>query len=349
MKNFFLYLLILCFYSSAHALLEPLTEVFCLAQTALWLNDTTLAVGKWDGTLTIFNFNETLTLAQVLTPPHKEGVTAIEKLDHDCFISSDGPSTLAFWIKEKKEGYRLHASYCFDETYGSIDSALFHKAAATPQLITGHSNGYLLIWSYLNHTLHLENVIDLRSNQPIDSPYPLLNIRKIVPWKNGIVITGSEEGDLCMVDCNSCQLLYRQRYNPNAKRGINDLAISNDLLLLANCSLGPSDQNLWLYRIEKDRFIYLDATHLIADRSRQQVFNFNVALLSNQNNTYFLSSTGENLIWHGVIENESFKKMKFQKNSLNGGAVLAVHPSKKYCASINYNVKILKITVDEFR
>jgi len=74
--------------------------------------------------------------------------------------------------------------------------------------------------------------MNLQSNHPVESPYKLWNIRSILPWQEGIVITASEDGDLCMIDLFEGKILHRQRYNENAKRGINHIFFSKDYLLL---------------------------------------------------------------------------------------------------------------------
>ena len=46
-------------------------------------------------------------------------------------------------------------------------------------------------------------VIDIRSPDPVPSPYRLWNIRAVVPRRDQIVVTGAEDGDLCLVGVSS--------------------------------------------------------------------------------------------------------------------------------------------------
>lgn len=57
-----------------------------------------------------------------------------------------------------------------------------------------------------------EGMIDIRSSDPIHSPYPLKNIRGVVHWRNGIVITGAEDGDLCLVDFVAGKVIFSMVY-----------------------------------------------------------------------------------------------------------------------------------------
>jgi len=108
--------------STSSFTIEPTTELYCLAQAATWLDEETIAVGKWDGTITIFKYTTKLSIEQALVPPHKAPVTALVGIGDHCFISSDGPSSLAAWIREKDQHYVLSQTYPFNENYGTVDS-----------------------------------------------------------------------------------------------------------------------------------------------------------------------------------------------------------------------------------
>lgn len=136
------------------------------------------------------------------------------------------------------------------------------------------------------------------------------------------MITASEDGNLSIVDYLNNQLLHQQKYNENAKRGINDIAIAGNFLLLSNCSVGPYDKNLWLYKVKNNTFTYLDSINLVADKSKSQVFSFSVGLITGEQNDYFMCSTGESLLWYGIIKDDRFGKFCFAENSLKGGAAL---------------------------
>lgn len=83
-----------------------------------------------------------------------------------------------------------------------------------------------------------------------------------MPWRDGIVITAAEDGDLCLVDVASMRVVHRQRYNPDAQPGLNGLALHGDLLLATNCTVGTGERNLWLYRINRAGLTLLDSRYV---------------------------------------------------------------------------------------
>jgi hypothetical protein len=92
----------------------------------------------------------------------------------------------------------------------------------------------------------------VRSPNPIPSPFPIKNIRGVERWEPGYVVTGSEDGDICLVKVVEGSAAARMRYNATAQRGVNDIDTCGDYLVPANCSVGPDDKNLRLYRIHGD-------------------------------------------------------------------------------------------------
>lgn len=149
-----------------------------------------------------------------------------------------------------------------------------------------------------------------------------------------------------MIDVLKGTIVHRQKYNEDAKRGINHIFILGDYLLLSNCSVGPSDRNLWLYRIEKNQFVYLDSKNLVSNENLEQVFSFDVASVFNGDNIYFFCSTEEGLLWLGQIENESLHILNSKKISPYGGAALAIHPLNNRVASVSYDIHLLEVCTD---
>ncbi len=323
--------------------LKTLCGITNLAQAAIWLNDEELVIGRWDGTITIFSYKDSLSVLQALVTPMKQGITMLERINDFVFISSNGSSSIALWERNEKE-YFLKNTYNFNSCFGEADSAKVIEIENQQFLLTGHSEGYLLIWKFTNEGLSLLNFINLRSNYLLDSPYKLWNIRSILSWKNQMIITASEDGDLCMVDVLKGAVVLRQKYNENAKRGINHIFISGDYLLLSNCTVGPSDRNLWLYQIEKDKFVYLDSKKLIANENLEQAFSFDVAAITQGENIYFFCSTEEGLLWFGQIENDSLRILNYKKVSPQGGAALTILPISNRIASVGYNIHLLEVS-----
>jgi len=358
---FFSFLLVFSFFSQTTSLcaydqfcysssnknpkLKILSSITSLAQAATWLNEEQLAIGRWDGTITLFSCKDSLSISQALLSPIKQGITMLERINDFSFISSNGPSSIALWEQRDKE-YILKAAYNFSTHFGSVDSARLVKIENKQILLTGHSEGYLLIWSFTNEGLSLVNSINLQSKIPLDSPYKLWNIRGISLWKKQLIVTASEDGDLCIVDILKGHVVHRQKYNEYAKRGINHIFISGDYLFLSNCSVGPLDQNLWLYRIEKDKFVYLDSKNLVSNEDLQQVFGFDVASIFDGDNTYFFCTTEEGLLWFGQIQDESLQVSGSKKISSQGGAVLAIHPLNNRLASISYDIHLLEVSLN---
>jgi hypothetical protein len=56
------------------------------------------------------------------------------------------------------------------------------------------------------------------------------------------------------------------------------LAVSGDYLVVASCSVGRTDKNLWLCKIMLDAFRFLDSVNLESDQNLSKVFDFDVRL-----------------------------------------------------------------------
>jgi len=96
--------------------LRTLLTITNLTQAAIWLNEEELAVGRWDGTITIFNCKNSLSILQALVPPKKQGITMLEKMDDCTFVSSNGSSSIAIW-RHGHEGYFLRNTYNFNDCF----------------------------------------------------------------------------------------------------------------------------------------------------------------------------------------------------------------------------------------
>jgi hypothetical protein len=172
----------------------------------------------------------------------------------------------------------------------------------------------------------LQTAIDLRSKNPIPSPYPLKNIRGVAGWSDTKIVAGSEDGDLTMIDMASGKILFRQRYNSSAQRGINSISVLGDFLLVSNCSVGRTDRNLWLFRIEPTQFVLLDSINLIDDQARSQSFDFDADLGNIDGKLRFFASTEEGYLWTGAIENNRLAVSKTAFVASEGGALLDISP-----------------------
>jgi hypothetical protein len=128
----------------------------------------------------------------------------------------------------------------------------------------------------------------------------------MVLWnnQNGYVVSGSEDGDLCVIRIPDGEILSRTVYNPLAQRGINSIATLGQNLLVANCAVGAADKNLWYYWIDgNDWSIHLrDAANLRVDPNLPQVFNFDVIWGYYTGGICWFATTEEGLLWMGGID-----------------------------------------------
>lgn len=282
-----------------------------------------------------------LVLSQVLTPPSHQAVQMIAKLRDGLFVTSNDNHSLEVW---KEENGQFIPSYTvtYEEYVGVANSgAITQDNQGNSFFVAGHENGYITIWQ-LTKDLKLNSgkAIDIHSPDPIHSPYPLKNIRAVVPWKSNIIITGSEDGDLCMIDVSNAKVVFRMRYNPDAQRGINHLDILGDYLLVCNCTVGRNDKNLWLYKLNKGMITYFDSANLVKDVSKQQVFDFEVALSAIDNIVYFFAGTGEGLIWYGKIMDNKLNVLGNIGMDDNIGAALSIDTNPNVIAAAAHSVSL---------
>jgi hypothetical protein len=100
-------------------------------------------------------------------------------------------------------------------------------------------------------------------------------------------------------------------------------ASSGDYLLLANCSVGREDKNLWLYRLDKTKGIeLLYAIDLKDDLTRPQAFNFDADLIASASGLRFFASTEEGLLWAGVVQASKLVPTRTAFVASDGGALI---------------------------
>lgn len=307
--------------------LKDLGTTYTRAQSADWLNPKRFAVGRWDGTISIFRPKSTVdefgpVLVDVVTPPAQKGVELVADVDDRLFISSNDESSLILW-RYDRNAYRCKC-LLFDSKFGTAVSAAAVKTSAGRCVVVGHANGYLSFWTAKGESLALERGVSIRSPNPIKWEYQTWHIRGVADCGDGRVVTASEDGDLCLVSVSTGKVIYRQRYNPEAQRGMNDVDVEGNLVAAVNCSVGAQDKNFWLFEIVGDSLRPLASTNLIKDSSRPQVFAFAVELASYQDANHFLVSTEEGLLWLGNVDADSISITSDRKVSAEGGAALAV-------------------------
>ena len=307
---------------------EPLATEYTRVQSGDWIDKERFVIGRWDGSVAVFEkpalgSYETPRLLDIRRTSDGSGVELVIALKDGYVVSSDGNAQLRVW---KPGDPSPGQAVAYDAVYGPANSATETEANGQHLLVTGHQEGYLLVWSYQGGRIALQSTIDLRSQNPIPSPYPLKNIRGVAEWSKTKVIAGSEDGDLTMIDVTSGKILLRQRYNSFAQRGINSISVLGDFLLVANCSVGRTDSNLWLFRIEPSQFVLLDSVNLIDDQARPQSFDFDADLANILGKQRFFASTEEGYLWTGTVENNRLAVFKSAFVASEGGALLDISP-----------------------
>lgn len=323
------------------------SETFSRAQVTAWVPGAQIAVARWDGTLTIFRephegeFGPVLT--QVLAVPTLAPVEALIPISSVLFATSNGSASLALW-KLTQGVFKLAGTFAYDSSLGVAESGAVLTAGSQRFLVSGHAGGSIVVWRIDRDSLRLVRTVSLRSSQPVPSPYQLWNIRGIVAWGDGKIVTGSEDGDVVLYDVVNDRTLTRRRYNPTAKRGINSLAVVDDYLLVTNCSVGSDDKNLWLYKITNDSIAPLDAVNLVKDATLRQVFDFDAQLARFDGETYFLASTEEGLVWLGTLTGNKLAVVSNLKLADVGGAALSTVSDSGVFSAVAFDVDLLKLS-----
>jgi WD40 repeat protein len=158
-------------------------------------------------------------------------------------------------------------------------------------LVTGHENGFIIIWNDTGSIFQQINVVNISSSDPIYSPYPSKNIRALSRWQDRYIVSGSEDGDICIIEIPSGNVIARKRYNIAAQRGINDLQVYENYLILSNCAVGKDDKNTWLYKLN-DKNVSINLIHAInlqKNPNLLQVFNFNVVMGPFESSLYWFA------------------------------------------------------------
>lgn len=331
--------------------IKDLGTTYSMAQAVRWLDERRFAIGRWDGTLTIFHRTDEAVgaplISAALVVPSFSGIEMIARIKPGLFASSNEGKSIIVWRADKsfEDGIRIKETLLYDEAFGVANDGTTTEVDGVLYFISGHANGYLLVWRVESDSdsLTLLDALDLCSPAPISSPLRLKNIRGVERWKPGYVVTGSEDGDICLVNVVEGRAVTRMCYNDSAQRGINDVDTCGDYLVLSNCSVGPNDKNLWLYRIHEGGFKLLDSVNLKVNQSLDQVFNFCVEQAVISNKQYFFSATQEGVIWVGLIENDRFVLLGKQEVSTRIGAALAYEPFSGMLAVAGDNIHLFEV------
>jgi hypothetical protein len=332
--------------------IQPAGTTVSFAQTMSWFDKSHFAVGRWDGTISLFRapssneFGPVVTQAMALPSGH--GVEMVAAIDQATIASSDTSDSIILWHRnassaaETGQGFELGARLSYDAKYGTANSGLAVTVAGQDYLISGHENGFVLYWSKMaDGTFKLVKAVDARSPSAPANPWGLRNIRGLAAWRN-YVLSGSEDGDVVALSVPDGNELFRTRYNDKAQRGINNISVLGDLLLVANCAVGASDKNVWLFDLSSGKPILSDAENLVVDLSRSQVFDFDAVLANGEKGPIFFSSTEEGLLWEGDVSGGQLIVTGVTKSSPEGGSIIAVAPDGGMIAVATYAIRLFK-------
>jgi hypothetical protein len=122
------------------------------------------------------------------------------------------------------------------------------------------------------------------------------------------------------------KIVYRAVFNASAHRGINSIAPRGRDLLVANCSVGSQDKNLWYFRMNFDApaIEFKDSVDLKVNPHLPQAFNFCVVWGKFDRGVCWFSSTEEGALWMGTVTaNKRLSIMGYHEVTSPLGSALA--------------------------
>jgi WD40 repeat protein len=321
-----------------------------MTQEVAWIDAGHFAVGRWDGSLSIFTFNDSPTsgpvISKAVNTPAFEGVQMITWLATGVFASSNNESSIIIWSSPSGNWTDLQATDTlqYDQSLGVANSGDSVVLGTTLYLAVGHANGYISLWAgnLDGRGLKCIRTVDVRNPSPTN-PWGLHNIRGISTMlsnSTAYIVSGSEDGYICVLRLPDGAILSQTVYNSGAQRGINSVSAFGRNLLISNCAVGPSDKNLWYYWIDVDDFSITlkDSTNLRVNPSAPQVFNFCTVWATFGNRVGFFSSTEEGALWVGTIDaSQHLSVIGYQTIFGSLGSALAFNTNGQLVA-INYNL-----------
>ncbi len=303
--------------------ISGLGTTYTMAQVAAWIDAQHYAVGRWDGSMSIFDFSDGASgrpkITVAVSTPSTEGVQMIEWLGPNLVATSNDEASVLLWSTQRGDWEDITAAgtLTFPATLGVANSAACYACAGRTYFVIGHANGFVTIWIGSTPSAFAMACppIDLTTTNPTN-PWNLQNIRGVAlldaPGDSSVrqVVTGSENGLICVIEAPSGKVLSRTVYHAGAQRGINAISVTGDHLAVANCAVGLADFNFWYYVIDPQTWQpeLRSKFNLVVDGSRPQVFNFDVAWCLYQQNGIasagVLASTEEGYLWLVTLEQD---------------------------------------------
>ncbi|MGI8664539.1 MAG: hypothetical protein ACR2N4_00650 [Jatrophihabitans sp.] len=305
----------------------PITQngtTYQMAQETRWLDAEHFAIGRWDGSMSLFQFETAQYVGPLMVKaandPAMQGVEMLTPLPGNAIATSNDPSTIALWQAPGGDWTKLKLvnTVSYDPSLGYASAGAFVGAGGTKTLVVGHINGFLSLWNYApsTRTLTFLRSVNVQNPNPTN-PFSDHTMEDVVvaDAAGSVVAAGSEDGYVTMMHVPSGTILSQTVFNPIAQRGINALSIQGNRLLVANCSVGQADYNLWYYSINKSTWAItlLDKRNLVIDTSLPQVFNFDVVWGRNAGAPCWFASTEEGTLWMGDLNGNSLNPIGYEQ------------------------------------
>ncbi len=314
-----------------------------MAQKLAWLDDDHFAVGRWDGSMSVFRFTDSPTagplISKAVNTPAFQGVRMLAPLPGAVLVTSNDDRSLTLWHSPGTTWTDLLPlrTVPYDPRLGPATSGRGVRAGSPHTLAVGHTTGHLSLWHYdpAARDLTFSRSVDLRNPDPVN-PWNLHDINatevltEVLPevftdaHGTALVVTGSEDGYVCVVHVPSGDIVSQTVFNPTAERGINALSVQGGALLVANCSVGPEDHNLWYFTFDEKSWhpALRDRVNLIVDPRRPQAFNFSIVTGAYAHGPCWFSSTEEGALWMGTTDASSLKVLGYKQVTSPLGAAL---------------------------
>jgi hypothetical protein len=294
----------------------PITQngtTYNLAQEVRWLDAEHFAVGRWDGTMSLFEFETAPFVGPLVTAavntPSAQGVQMITPLPRRTIVTSNDWSSIAVWAPPDADwaGLKMRRLVSYDASLGVATNGAWFADQAT--LVVGHDSGYLSMWRFDAPTrgLSLIRTINVQNPNPVN-PFGSHVIYGMCPLvasgPGATVVAGSDDGYISLVRVASGAILSQTVFNPAAQRGINSVSARGDKILVANCSVGSADKNLWYFSVDFSSWALtlLDSMNLIIDTSRVQAFNFDTIWGQYSGGDCWFAGTEEGALWMGTAD-----------------------------------------------
>jgi hypothetical protein len=120
--------------------LKDLGTTYSMAQAVPWLDERSFAIGRWDGTLTVFRCATGAPIvSEAIVAPSLTGVEIIARIKHRLFASSNDAKSLVVWRAdaEFEAGIRLKGTLSYDEAFGVANDGTTTAADGVDYFVSG--------------------------------------------------------------------------------------------------------------------------------------------------------------------------------------------------------------------